>query len=106
MGDDVFAPHEQERHLPDNITIRGAIEAIIADRYLALIYGGQATWVLETVGGNPIAVVAQQWNEPRLLNAGHGLLASLSDSDGDLRLHFAYLAQRDPDLVHAQLANE
>jgi hypothetical protein len=105
MGDDADAPHEQERDFPADMTIRDVVEAVVAGGYLASVQGDRATWVVRTGSGTPLAVVAQQWGpEPRMLGGGHGSLGSLVAADGSVRLHFAYLAPRDPDAVHRELS--
>ncbi|KQV14837.1 MULTISPECIES: hypothetical protein [unclassified Kitasatospora] len=105
MGDDADAPHEEERDVAADLTIRAAIEAVLADRYLASIHGGRATWAAQAEGGTPLAVVAQQWGQQaRLLTAGQGGLATLAGADGSVRLHFAYYTQRDPDAVYRELS--
>jgi hypothetical protein len=63
--------------------------------YLPGIHGGAATWVVRTGrGGQPVAVIAAQWNEPAML-VGRG--AELAEF-GDAYL-FEYLAQEDPQAV-------
>ncbi|MBC3839419.1 hypothetical protein GXW82_01955 [Streptacidiphilus sp. 4-A2] len=102
MGDDVDAPHTGTLELPADLPVREAIAAVVQGGYLARIAGGKASWVL-TGAGVAIAVVAQQWREPRLLAAGECLLGSLVADDGAVRWHFRYLAQRDPVAVYEEL---
>lgn len=92
-GDDADAPHE--RHLRvDAGTPLDVIISHAASGYLALIAGGYATWVA-LLDGEPIAVLAQQWQCPRLLVEPARHRGAVSAG----HLHFAYEAQHDPDAV-------
>ncbi|MEN8652070.1 hypothetical protein ABCR94_15995 [Streptomyces sp. 21So2-11] len=105
MGDDVNAPHERQEEFPDALAIGEVIATVVADGYLPRIAGGCATWVLTTSGTVSLAVVAQQWEKPRLLATGHGPLVSLADPDrGEVRWHFRYFTQEDPDAVYRRLS--
>ncbi|MDB6079073.1 MAG: hypothetical protein JWO82_2820 [Akkermansiaceae bacterium] len=88
MGDDVDAPHELVLEVS-----AGDPEAMLREvirRYpLASIAGGKATWICE-VGGAEVAVVAQQWTEPRFI------ALPLEICDG-AEIHFVYHAQRQPE---------
>ena len=103
MGDDVDAPHESTWEFPVDVAIGEVLARIMRDRYLATITGGRATWVVRASGGAALAVVAQQWKEPRLLAGGHADLAALVAADGVVGLHFDYLAQTDPEGVYDRL---
>ena len=106
MGDDVDAPHEQQRTFPDELALREVVGAIVDGGYLARIAGGRATWVLragDAAAVDAVAVVAQQWREPRLLTDGQQPIRSFAGPDGTVRLHFGYLAQQDPEAVLAGL---
>ncbi|MFE0171361.1 hypothetical protein ACFWZ2_03525 [Streptomyces sp. NPDC059002] len=102
MGDDAYAPHAETMELPDGMPLREAVTAVGKGRYLASIAGGAATWVLTGADG-PIAVVAQQWNEPRLLHSGPSAPTSPATDERAVHWHFRYLAQRDPDAVYDEL---
>jgi hypothetical protein len=67
-GDD-FESHERSFAAPLNASVPELIQLAINACVLAEIAGGNATWIVEAGGydGKPIAVVAQQWKEPRLL---------------------------------------
>ncbi|MDJ0466454.1 hypothetical protein [Streptomyces sp. H27-C3] len=43
MGDDVNAPHEQQKEFPDDLTISEVIATVVADGYLPRIAGCCAT---------------------------------------------------------------
>lgn len=97
-GDDVDA-HLTVFDLPDDVSLAEAVARIVGSRFLASIMGGKATWVLE--GGQPLAVVAQEWSEPRWL-----VDASLPVRAYGSSLFFRYLAQRDPAQVWRDLAGQ
>lgn len=96
-GDDVDAPHERVFSFPEPLSTLDAISRIVADGYLAKIAGGQATW--SAVSGVPLAVVAQQWSEPRVVPWRDLPLSELEQQDGMYRIHFNYHVQRNPEDV-------
>jgi hypothetical protein len=100
-GDDADAPHHRTVEVDDRSPIELVITAIVDDGYLPSIYGGQATWVVTT---DPVsvgyAVVAQQWDRPKMLLEGSRAIADLCS-----RLHFLYCAQDDPDEVAQVVAS-
>jgi hypothetical protein len=67
---------------------------------LAIIGGGKATWTV--VSRIPLAIVAQQWAEPKILTPVPSL-SGLNFSDNVLSIHFDYRVQQDPDLVYEEL---
>jgi hypothetical protein len=97
LGDDIDAPHERVFSFPDALSPLQVISRIVADGYLARIAGGQATW--SAVSGVPLAVVAQQWTEPRGVPWQEPPLSELEQQNGMYRIHFNYHVQRDPELV-------
>ncbi|MEV7773823.1 hypothetical protein [Kitasatospora sp. NPDC086791] len=114
-GDDADAPHA-EVLLPDGLDLPAALVALGLPRpRLPLIGGGRATWVVRAADGTPLAVLAQQWPEPRPLPAGLGPLAELAEptgpagpdrpegQDATVRLHVEYRRQRDPDTEYERL---
>jgi len=109
--DDVHASDDAPSRL---VVLHGAmtmvevLEHATAGGYLPQISGGRATWVAETNGGSmgalmPIAVLAQQWAEPRFLIASS---ATVSDHFGEVapRLRFRYRCQVEPSVVLQTLA--
>ena len=102
MGDDSDAPHADARELPAAMPVREAVASIVGSGYLARIAGGRASWILTSTGSS-IAVVAQQWKEPRLVSPADPPLASLAGEDGAVHWHFRYLVQRDPEAVYEEL---
>jgi len=100
-GDDVHAPHERIFSFPDSLSPLQLIARIVADGYLATIAGGKATW--SAVSGRPLAVVAQEWREPRGVPWREPPLSELEQRDGLYCIHFNYHAQRDPEAVLAIL---
>ena len=99
MGDDCDAPHEKIIAVPDSASIREIIQVVLHSRYLAQIAGGKATW--SVTSRIPVAIVAQQWAEPKMLGDA-SVPRSLLFSEGMLVLHFAYHTQEDPNLVYGQ----
>ena len=99
MGDDADAPHYREMTVADCTSLQAIIKVILQSRYLATIGGGRATWtVLSRI---PIAIVAQQWAEPKMLVPVPSL-SSLNFSDNVLSVHFDYRVQQDPNLVYEE----
>lgn len=97
-GDDIDAPYLREFEFPDNTTIDSILRVIVRSDYLGSIDGGRATW--SAVSGAVLAVVAQQWDEPKDL--------FFFESDLDIRnsvthIHFNYHAQIDPVIVEKVL---
>jgi hypothetical protein len=101
-GDDGDAPHP--RTFPGAATDppEQAVANVLAARYLPSIAGGLATWVVSSAV--PLAVVAQQWATPRALPLSARDRLRLDRSGGQLRLHFSYFAQQDPEQVLALLS--
>jgi hypothetical protein len=96
-GDDIDAPHTRLFSFADSMTMLQLVSAIAAQGYLASIRGGKATW--SAVSGVPLAVVAQQWSEPRAIPWAMPALSELDWRDGVLCVHFNYHVQLDPDVV-------
>jgi hypothetical protein len=100
-GDDSDAPHAREIELPADASIEAIVRGALKASPLASIAGGKATWCVSS--GLPLAVIAQEWSEPKFL---HPIPPKLSDLDrrGEMvRLHFSYFAQQDPDVVFGVL---
>ena len=96
MGDDDDAPHHREMNIADDTSLQAVIKAVLQSRYLATIGGGKATWTI--ISRIPIAIVAQQWTEPKILMPAPSL-SSLDFSDNVLYMHFDYRTQQDPDSI-------
>jgi hypothetical protein len=71
---------------------------------LASIAGGKATWLIDTEGPGQgcIGVIAQQWDEPRLLVPQDATVASLFGQH-EPRIYFRYWCQADPQQVFEAL---
>ena len=96
-GDDCDAPHLEKVRLPVGTTVEEVVTSILASRYLPRIDGGKATWSL--VSKRPIAVLAQQWQSPKMLSPNPYCLESLGYANDVLRIHATYHVQQDPDVV-------
>ena len=93
-GDDVEA-HASVIDVAEVSDLEGLFAHVLRVYPLPLIAGGLATWAI--CSRRPLAVLAQEWSEPRMLPC-----RSLSDclgSDGVVRLYFNYFAQIDPEVV-------
>ena len=99
MGDDADAPHYREMTVADDSSLQVLIKIILQSRYLATISSGRATWTV--VSRIPIAIVAQQWADPKMLMPVPSL-SSLNFSDNVLSVHFVYRVQQDPDVVYEE----
>jgi hypothetical protein len=104
-GDD-FESHERSFAAPLNAPVPELIQLAINACVLAEIAGGNATWIVEAGGydGKPIAVVAQQWKEPRLLVPETATAEGIFDGHKP-KLFFKYWSQANPDAVFDALAS-
>ncbi len=100
-GDDVDGPHDKTITVPDNSNIEEIVTIVARSGYLASISGGRATW--SATSKIPLAVVAQEWDKPRMLPSFPVDLKRLNWRGGGLRLYFTYYAQLDPNLVYETL---
>ncbi|AEW92753.1 hypothetical protein SCATT_03820 [Streptantibioticus cattleyicolor NRRL 8057 = DSM 46488] len=86
--------------------LRDAVARLRAQSFPPPVDGGRAAWVLRAGGpdGRPLAVVAQQWYEPRYLVDADGPVGDLAaPADGGPVLFFEYRHGSDPAEVHAEL---
>ena len=102
-GDDTDAPHEQAFELPFEASWFAFVQALTQRSKLPSISGGHATWVLHS--RVPLAVVAQEWSEPKLLGASEPGPGALAFERGELRFNWEYCVQRDPDAVFRLLSS-
>ena len=97
-GDDADAPHARHFDFPEGTSLEDALAQIQAARYLPGIAGGQASW--SAASHRPVAVLAQQWDRPRLLVPWPAGSQALDWQNGTLRLHFNYHAQVEPETIY------
>mgnify|MGYP003578192385 CR=1 FL=1 len=98
-GDDATA-HDEVIQVDGRRPVSLVIAQNDLSGYLAPIHSRRATWVARRARrGDPIAVVAQQWDAPRLIIAEDLELSAVGDS-----MFFEYLAQVDPDEIVSRLA--
>lgn len=97
-GDDLDAPHEMKLPIQQGESIQNIVTRIVATNYLASISGGKATWIAEA-DSRPLAVVAQQWSQPRFLIGSAEELTSMVDGSSRCHLYFKYWRQAEPNLV-------
>lgn len=100
-GDDIDAPHRLEFGVPSDQSILHVLRHVSQLNYLPSIVGGKATW--SAVSGFPLAVVAQQWREPKPLCASSIAMPELDSRSDGLYVHFNYHSQTDPDIVFGVL---
>jgi hypothetical protein len=100
-GDDAV-PHVLTIDVPPDRLLADVVIDLVEQRYLASIVGGRATWILVT-GDRPLAVLAQQWPEPRYLIDPAKPISSFGTAEG-VSLLFRYWLQHDPDSVFDELA--
>jgi hypothetical protein len=96
-GDDADAPHEWLLSAAPDASVADVVERIASAHYLASISGGEATWILE--GDRPLAVVAQQWTEPRFLVDPALPVADLVSPSARPHVNARYWCQVSPELV-------
>ena len=99
-GDDISAPHTKIQSL--NIE-KGIISLMkeAKEKYLpSNIQGGKATWLAQC-NKKSIAIIAQEWSEPRIIDKNIKIENLLNDN-GDLLIFFIYLSQDDPENAYNQ----
>jgi hypothetical protein len=96
-ADDSDSPHACTLETVDNASPEQLIFFVCDSVNLPTISGGNAAWCLSSK--IPLAVLAQQWNVPRMIYGIPPRFEDLDVSEGVLRLHFSYFAQTDPDVV-------
>lgn len=98
--------HERSFAIAPETTVIELIDAALEACTPASISGGRATWIVQAggSGGRAVAVVAQQWDSPRLLVPDARTAAQLF-SEGEKAIFFRYWCQADPEAVYAALAN-
>jgi hypothetical protein len=82
----------------------GSMLKDLQSRYLPSIAGGVATWIVSCSGDgpNPVGVLAQQWQEPRLRVPLETPITQVLGC-GRLSVSFEYWCQKDPALVFEKI---
>ncbi len=96
-ADDCYAPHDKCITVSDKATVTDLARIIQKEYIPSNIQGGKATWSL--VANVPVAVLAQQWSEPKVLPFCDFIIAKLKGPDGIVKFHVNYHAQIDPEIV-------
>lgn len=104
IGDDIDAPHFREIVIDENATSLDLARQILGMRYLANIGIGEATWSIST--DIPVAIIAQQWKEPKLVNPVNSTIKELAMGGDRLKVHINYHCQEDPDKILKKLKSE
>ena len=97
IGDDIDAPHFREFAIDENATSLDLARQILGMRYLANVGIGEATWSVST--DIPIAIIAQQWEEPKLVSSVNSTVKELAKGGDLLKVHINYHCQEDPDEI-------
>jgi hypothetical protein len=96
-GDDADAPHAKTITVPDGSSLEAIITMVAQSGYLAYIGGGKATWSANSK--IPLAIVAQEWDKPKMLSYYTVPFSKVKMVDGNLHLYFTYYMQLDPNVV-------
>jgi hypothetical protein len=100
QGDDAF-DNRLELEIDEGWELPQIIDKILRLNYLPKISGGKATW--SVAYDQPLGVIAQQWEKPKLISSRFPF--SINDKYKDFdSLHFNYHAQKDPDIVYEVLS--
>jgi hypothetical protein len=91
-GDDLDAPHRSTLLVPDDQITEALVAAIHASGYLPRIADGVATW--SVVSDRPLAVIAQQWPEPRMVSDLPHPPEQLRREAGGYRFHVSRIRRR------------
>lgn len=102
-GDDL-SDHYRTMTISYSPILSEVLSSLVSTYQLPRISGGKATWIVSCpsrIGHqfpfDAIAVLAQQWKQPKLLvspDTEHNL-----DADGSMRVVFRYMAQKPPGSV-------
>ena len=105
-GDDCGS-HDRSFAAPLQASVPELIQLATNACRLAWIAGGNATWIVEVggSGGKPVAVVAQQWTEARLLVPSSETVDSLFRKHKPT-LFFKYWCQSNPEAVFNALVEK
>jgi len=101
-GDDL-ASHANSVKLDPTATLRTVLEAIQAMHYLPSISGDEATWII-CASGQPIGVLAQEWEAPKLVVPIESPVTQFFGEDEPILLFFRYWCQTDPHVVFSRIA--
>ena len=109
--DSVHAGDDMESHLvsitvDESTIIQDLLSQALTKCSLPSIYGGKATWFVyaDTEPRRYLAVVAQQWSNPKFLVQKTDSVVSVFTSFPE-SIIFRYWCQSDPDEVYDALAN-
>jgi hypothetical protein len=98
VSDDTTAPNTRRCRVPDGWSWTELVDLVWrASDLPSKIAGGRATWVLAS--GVPLAVAAQQWDQPQVLPRLDVEREQLDIVGDEIRFHWSYLAQVDPAMV-------
>lgn len=101
-ADDFDAPHVVRFPLTSGWLWDELVGLVIEKSQLPKIVGGKATWALSSK--IPLAVCAQEWTDPQMCFSLGPEREAVDWGGEELRLHWTYFAQLDPELVLATLS--
>lgn len=103
---DDFCSHEKIIQFPASGTIVEFLQLVNQPPYLPAILGDQATWIVDLLGSGEscLGVVAQQWQQPRLIIPADMPITDLIKSPG-CSFFFRYWCQADPESVFLAIQN-
>ncbi len=104
IGDDIDAPHFKELVIDENATSLDLARQVLGMRYLANIGIGEATWSVSA--DIPVAIIAQQWEEPKLVNPVNATIKELAKGGDCLKVHINYHCQEDPEQILEELKSK
>lgn len=106
-GDDVNS-HKKFFIISEGRDIKSLVAAALCAAPLPSIQGGEATWIVYLIEHDkkftdlterPIAVIAQQWGEPKFLTDSSQMLKNSLSSVDNIMVYFKYWLQSDPAAV-------
>lgn len=81
----------------DDLTVESIVAKVWCSADLPQIAGGEATWCISS--NQPLAIVAQQWDSPKLVQAVGPAVDELDIRDDGVWFHVSYFAQQNPEIV-------
>lgn len=68
------------------------------------ISGGKATWLIH-INSSPIAIIAQEWDLPRIIIKSENIIRSYLKDKNEVEIYCEYLAQKNPELAYNEIKN-
>ncbi len=103
FGEDTHAPHEEEWILRPEHNLVSILNLTKNDYLPTNIQGDNPGWVAKCKD-IAIAVIGQKWHSAKLIDPTL-TLESMINENGDIKLFFEYLNDKDPDHVFEKATN-